>query len=88
MQKISSIHLLILEIQQADFNQFVPLIPPWDTANFRPPGLEWPHQFLTNPIPIFVNKLLISMDFYQHAKNQVISSYCFRDTNSKILQPD
>ena len=30
------------------------------------------------PNPIFFNQLSISMNLYQHAKNQVISSFCSR----------
>ena len=40
---------------------------------------EWWHSFITTPIPMFFNQLLISKNFYQHAKNQAFSSFCSRD---------
>ena len=50
---------------------------------------EWAHPFMTMPIPIFFDQLLISMNLYQHAKNQAFS--WFRSRNIiylKILQSD
>ena len=44
-----------------------------DTANFRFLQSEWAHPFMTfitTPIKIFFNQVLISMNLYQHAKNQ------------------
>ena len=44
---------------------------------------------MTTPTPIFFNQLLISMNLYEHAKNQPVSSYCSREiVDLKILQYD
>ena len=60
-----------------------------DTANFRFLQSEWAHPFMTTPIPIFYNQILISMNLYQHAKNQAFSFYHSRDIiYLKILQSD
>ena len=41
------------------------------------------------PTQIFFNQLLISINLYQHAKNQAFSSLCSGDiVNLKILQSD
>ena len=43
------------------------------------------------PLPIFFNQLLISMNLYQHGKNQTSVSICFRyvvDLSDEILQSD
>ena len=41
------------------------------------------------PNPIFFNELLISMNLYQHTKNQAFSSFFSGDiVNLKILQSD
>ena len=41
------------------------------------------------PNPIFFNQLLISMNLYRHAKNQVFSSLCSRDIDDlKFLYCD
>ena len=50
-----------------------------DTANFIFLQPEWAHPFMTMPIPIFFNQLLISMNLYQHAKTLTFSSFCSRD---------
>ena len=45
--------------------------------------------FLNMAIPKIFNQLLIFMNFYQHAKNQAISSFCVGDiADLKILQSD
>ena len=70
-------------------NQFIQLIPSWDTANFRVVTPEWLHPFLTMPPSIFFDSLLISMDLYHNAKKQSFLSFCSRDiVNLKILQSD
>ena len=44
---------------------------------------------LTIPTPIFFSQLLISMNLYQHAKNQATSSFCsINVVDLKILQSD
>ena len=44
---------------------------------------------MKTPISIFFNNLLISVNLYQHAKNQTFSSFCSRDiVDLKILQSD
>ena len=41
------------------------------------------------PAPVFFDQLLISMNLYQHAKNQAFSPFSPRDTvDLKILQSD
>ena len=62
---------------------------PWDTANFRVLRTEWPNPFLTMPSWIFFSQLLLPMNLYQHARNQVFSSFCPRDiVDLKILNSD
>ena len=47
---------------------------------------EWPHPFLTMPIPIVFDQLLIPMNLYQRAKNQAFPLFSSRDAaNLKIL---
>ena len=59
------------------------------TANFSILRPEWPHSFLTTPMPIFFNQLLISMNLHEYAKNQAFSSFCSKNiVNLKILQSD
>ena len=61
----------------------------WNTANFRFLQAVWAHPFMTTPIPIFFDQLLISMNLYQHSKNQAFSSFRSRDIiYLKILQSD
>ena len=48
----------------------------WDTANFRALRPEWAQPFMTTSTLIFFNQFLISMNLYQHAKNQVFLSFC------------
>ena len=44
---------------------------------------------MTKPTTIFFIQLLISMNLYQHAKNQAFSLFCSRDiVGLKILQSD
>ena len=44
---------------------------------------------MTIPNSIFFNQLLVSMNLYQHAKNQTFSSFCPRDIVAlNILQSD
>ena len=44
---------------------------------------------MTTPISIIFNQFLISMNLYEHAKNQAFSSFRSRDEiYLKILQPD
>ena len=50
-----------------------------DRANFIFLQPEWAHPFMTMPIPIFFNQLLISMNLYQHAKTLTFSSFCSRN---------
>ena len=45
-----------------------------NTVNFRLLSHDWPHPFLTMPTPKIFNHLLIRMNLYQHAKNQLIPS--------------
>ena len=45
-----------------------------DTVSFSVLPLDWPHSFLTMPIPIIFNHLLTCMNLYQDAKNQLILS--------------
>ena len=66
---IIKVTLSFLNLYQNTRNQFIPLISLWDTANFRFLQPEWAHPFMTMPIPIFFNQLLISINSYQHAKN-------------------
>ena len=81
--------LAFMSFYQHTKNQFIQLIPFWDTANFRVLRPEWSYPFLTTPTPTFFDQLLIFMNLYQHAKNQTFSSFCSRDTvNLKILQSD
>ena len=51
-------------------NQSIQLIPARDTANFRFLRLEWPLQFFAMPTTILFNRLSISINLYQHAKNR------------------
>ena len=67
---------VFLNLYQNTKNQFVPLISLRDTANFRFLQPEWTHPPITTPIPTFLNQLFISMNLYQYAKNQTISSLC------------
>ena len=81
--------MAFLNFDQHPKNQFIPLIPFWDTANFSALRPEWPYLFLTMPTTFFFNQLLISINLYQHAKTQAFSSLRSRDIiNSKILQSD
>ena len=57
MQKISSFHLFIPEIQ--------PILESHD--------IGWPHLFLTTLTQKNFDELLIYVDLYQHAKNQATS---------------
>ena len=78
-----------LNLYQNTRNQFISLIYLWDTANFIFLQLEWIHPFMTTPIPIFFNQLLISLNLYQHAKIQAFSSFHSRDIiYLKILPSD
>ena len=44
---------------------------------------------MTTPTPVLFIQLLITMNLYQHAKNQVFSSFCSRDmADLKILLSD
>ena len=73
--------------------KFIPPIHSWDTANFRVLWPDWPHPFLTMPTQKKIDQLLIYVNFYQHAKNQIcsinISLICSGDmVDYKILQSD
>ena len=60
-----------------------------DTAIFRVPRPERSHPFLPAHTEKFLNQLLTFMNFYRHANNQTISSFCSRDiVDLKILQSD
>ena len=39
-------------------------------ANFKFPQPEWTHPFMTTPISIFCNQLLISINLNQHANEK------------------
>ena len=71
MQEISLFHWLLLEIQ-----------PIFEFCN------QSGHiHFLTTPIPIFFNQILIFMNLYQPVKNRAISLFCYRDVfDLKILK--
>ena len=71
--------MAFLNFYQHTKSQFILLIPFWDTANFGVYRPKWPHPILTMPTPIFFNKLLYSINLYQHAKNQTFSSLCSGD---------
>ena len=45
--------------------------------------MELRHPFLTTPTLIFFDQILISMNMYQHAKNQALS--LFRDIAYLII---
>ena len=50
---------------------------------------KWQYLFLTTLTSIFFDQLLISVNLYQHAKNQAFSSFCSWDTvDLKILRSD
>ena len=90
MQKISLFHHFILEIKQISDSQDLKAMPIFDHHHpnrvLRPVR---PHPFFTTPTPIFFSQLLISMNLYEHAKNQTFSLICSRDiVDLKILQPD
>ena len=73
MQKISSFHQFILVIQ--------PILEFCGQTGKNP--------FLTMPIQKYFDQLLIYVNLYQHAKNQVISLICSGDmVDQKILQSD
>ena len=78
-----------LNFYQQTKHQLTLLNPSWDTANLSVLRPDWPHPFLTIPMPIFFDQLLFSMNLHQYAKNQASSSFCSRDiVNLKILQSD
>ena len=54
--------------------QFIPSVHFCDTVNLRGLQPEWPHPFLTMFTPKIFNHLLICVNLYQHAKNQLIPS--------------
>ena len=90
MQKISLFHHFILEIKQISDSQDLKAMPIFDHHHpnrvLRPVR---PHPFFTTPTPIFFSQLLISMNLYEHAKNQTFSLICSRDiVDLKILQSD
>ena len=87
--KLSKQLLAFLNFYQHTKNQFIPLVPFTDTANFSVVRPDWPQPFLTKLTPIFFKQLLISINLYQHAKNNAFSSMCSGDrVNLKILQYD
>ena len=51
-----------------------------ETANFRVPWPDWPHPFLTMPTQTFSDQLLIFVNLYPYAKNQVTPSDHSLDT--------
>ena len=55
-------------------NQFVSSVLSSDTVNFGVLSPDWPTPVLTRLTPKIFNHLLICMNLYQHAKNQLISS--------------
>ena len=58
-------------------------------SQFRFLQPEWVRPFMTTPIPRSFDQLLISMNLYQHAKNQAFSSFHYTDIiYLKILQSD
>ena len=70
-------------------NQLVPSDLSWDTVNFRVQRPDWPHSFLATPHQKLFNQLLIFVNFYQHAKNEAVSSIFSREIlDLKILQSE
>ena len=58
-------------------------------SSFRILEPEWAYPFITTPIPISFDQLLISMNLNQHAKYQAFSYFRSRDIiYLKILQSD
>ena len=56
-----------------------------ETANFWVLWPPWPHPFLTMPTQKTFDQLLIFVNLYQHAKNQLIPTVHSSDTvNSKV----
>ena len=53
-------------------NQFILFDHSVDIVNWKVPSHDWPHPFLTMPTTKIFNHLLICMNLYQHAKNQLI----------------
>ena len=60
--------MAFLNFDQHTKNQIISLIPFWVTANFSILIPKWPHPFLTTPIKIFFNQLLIVLNLYPAKK--------------------
>ena len=58
-------------------NEFIPSVHSSDTGKFRVSSPDWPKPSLTMLSLKIFNHLLVCMNFYQHAKNQLISSVQF-----------
>ena len=69
----------------ANFN---PLILSWDTTSFSILVPEWWHPFFITPTPIFFNQQFNFHELVSTCKNQSNSSFCYGDTDWKILQSD
>ena len=64
--------LLILWICTNMQKSVIPSVISSDMVSFRVLSPDWPDPFLTMPTPKIFNHLLICINLYQHAKNQLI----------------
>ena len=66
-------------------NHFIPS----NTVNFIVPSPDWRHPFFTMTTQNYFNHLLICMDLYELAKNQLILSvHSWGTVNYRVLRPN
>ena len=69
--KIQSILICMILYQ----NQLIPSVHSSDTVSFRDQRPDWPHSFLTMSNQKIFDQLLIFVNLYQHAKNEVVQFF-------------